>query len=107
MSHLITHNSNTIANIANKIGIGLDDASTNMHLEEKLQFLKIHFRNLQHKRLLLLNAKKKCITVHKWIIKQYYYCLVGIPPKVAHIPKAAAHKKHPTNILHEEKHAHR
>ena len=27
-------------------------------------------------------------------------------PKVAHAPKTAAHKKHPTNILHKEKHIH-
>ena len=28
------------------------------------------------------------------------------PPKVAHTPKTVAHEKHPTNILHEEKHVH-
>ena len=35
------------------------------------------------------------------------YCLVGMCPKVAHAPKTAAHKKHPMNILHEEKYVHR
>jgi len=29
------------------------------------------------------------------------------PPKVAHAPKTAAHKKHPMNILCKEKHIHR
>ena len=29
------------------------------------------------------------------------------PPKVVHNPKTSTHKKHPTNILLEEKHAHR
>ena len=28
------------------------------------------------------------------------------PPKVAHAPKTAAHKKHPMDILHEEKYVH-
>ena len=28
------------------------------------------------------------------------------PPKVAHAPKTATHKKHPTNILLKEKHVH-
>jgi len=34
------------------------------------------------------------------------YCLVKIPPKVVHAPKTVTHKKHPTNILHKEKHVH-
>ena len=29
------------------------------------------------------------------------------PPKMAHAPKTATHKKHPMNILGKEKHAHR
>jgi len=32
--------------------------------------------------------------------------LVGILPKVVHAPKTAAHKKHSTNTLRNEKHSH-
>jgi len=32
--------------------------------------------------------------------------LVGIPQKVVHALKSAAHEEHPTNILRKEKHAH-
>jgi len=58
----ITHDTNIVADIADKIGIGPVDVSTVVHLGEKLQgrsrLLKVHLCNLQHKHLLLSNAKK-------------------------------------------------
>ena len=50
--------------------------------------------------------KATCTPVHSMYQTVRCYCLVGIFPKVAHIPKITLCKKHPTNILRKEKHLH-
>jgi len=61
-SACVTHDTNIVGDIANKIGIESIDIATTMRLGEKIEgrsrLLKVHLRNLQHKRLLLSNAKK-------------------------------------------------
>ena len=58
----ITHDTHAVADIADKIGIGSVDVSSTVRLgkiiEGRSRLLKVHLCNLQHKRLLLSNAKK-------------------------------------------------
>jgi len=58
----IAHDTNIVADIANKIGICVVDVSSTVRLGKKIEgrsrLLKVHLCNLQHKRLLLSNAKK-------------------------------------------------